>query len=67
MVLAAACSLREPRPVYGARNDREANEFMRRVRLGQTEVGSFVVTILSPVVPPEVQLTLLGTQTDHYP
>ena len=67
LVLAAACSLREPRPVYGARNDREANEFLRRVRLGQTEVGSFVVTILSPIVPPEVQLTLLGMETDADP
>ena len=67
LVLAAACSLRNPRPVYGARDNREANDFMRRVRLGQTETGSFVVTILSPVVPPEVQLTLLGMETHNEP
>ncbi len=67
LVLAAACSLREARPVYGARENREANEFIRRVRLGQTEISSFVVTILSPVVPPEVQLTLLGMETDNDP
>ena len=67
LVFAAACSLRNPRPVYGTRDDRGANEFMRRVRLGQTETGSFVVTILSPVVSPEVQLTLPGMETDNDP
>ena len=60
MMLAAACSLHNPRPVYRAGANREANEFMRRARLGQTETGSFVLTILSPVVPPQVQAPLLA-------
>ena len=67
LVFAAACSLRNPRPVYGTRDNRDAIEFLRRMRLGQTETGSFVVTILCPVVPPEVQLTLLGMETDNDP
>ncbi len=67
LVFTAACSLRNPRTVYGTRDDRGANEFMRRVRLGQTEAGSFVVTILSPVVSPEVQLGFQGMETDNDP
>ena len=59
MILAAACSLQDPRPVYRTGANREANEFIRRSRLGQTESGSFVLTLLSPVIPPRVQLPLL--------
>ena len=58
MLLAAACSVQDPRPVYRTGANREANEFMKQVRLGQTEAGSFVVTLLSPVVPPPVVPTL---------
>ena len=59
MVLATACSLREPRAVYRAGANREANDYLRRVRLGQTEHGSFIVTLISPVIPPPVQQPLL--------
>ena len=58
MLLAAACSVQDPRPVYRTGANREANEFMKQVRLGQTEAGSFVVTLLSPIVPPPVAPTL---------
>ena len=58
MLLAAACSVQDPRPVYRTGANREANEFMRQVRLGQTEAGSYVVTLLSPIVPPPVAPTL---------
>ncbi len=54
MVLAAACSLGEPRPVYRAGANREAADLTESMRLGQTEPGSFVVTVLTPVVPPPV-------------
>ena len=52
MLLSVACSLREPRPVYRAGANREAVDLLNRVRLGQTGQGSFVVTLLTPVVPP---------------
>ena len=55
MVLAAARSLREPGPLYRARPNREARDYMRQVRLGQTEQGSYVVTLLTPVVPPPIR------------
>ena len=51
MVLAAACSVREPRPFYHARANREAVDYMRRIRLGHTERGSCEVALLTPVVP----------------
>ena len=59
MLLAAACSLQGPRPLYRAGANKEASEFLSRVRLGQTEQGSFVVTLLSPVIPPPTQPPLL--------
>lgn len=55
MVLAAASSLREQGPVYRLRSNRQVNAYMRRVRLGQTERGSFVVSILSPVISPNAR------------
>ena len=54
MLLAAACAVRTPQPLYRAGANREAAEYMSRVKLGQTEHGSFVVTLLAPV-PPELQ------------
>ena len=57
MLLAAACSLRNPQPLYRAGANREASDYLRQVRLGQTEHGSFVVTLLTPVIPPPMQTT----------
>ena len=59
MVLAAARSLRDPKPLYRARPNRETRDYMRQVRLGQTEQGSYVVTLLTPVVPPPMQQAAL--------
>ena len=52
LLLSAACSVREPQPVYRPGANREAAELLKRMRLGQTDQGSFVVTLLTPVVPP---------------
>jgi hypothetical protein len=51
MLLAAACAARSPQPVYRPHAIQEADDYMRRVKLGQTEHGSFVVTLLAPVPP----------------
>ena len=58
MLLSAACSLRDLRPVYRAGANREAAELLKRVRLGQTDQGSFVVTLLTPIVPPPMPALL---------
>ena len=55
MLLAAACAAKVPQRVYRAGANREAAEYMKQVRLGQTEHGSFVVTLMAPV-PPMLQL-----------
>ena len=57
MLLAAACAAKAPQRVYRAGAKREAAEYMKQVRLGQTEHGSFVVTLMAPV-PPMLQTML---------
>jgi hypothetical protein len=55
MLLSAACSLLAPRQaVYRVGANREASEHVGRFRLGQTEQGSYVVTMLSSI-PPRLQ------------
>ena len=49
IVLAAACGAVEPRPVYRTKKPKHAHEYLERVRLGQTESGSYVVKLYSPV------------------
>ena len=55
LLLAAACSLEDRRPVYRVGSHQNAMDYLRRVRMGHTEQGSFAVTLLPPVVPPEVE------------
>ena len=59
MVLAAACSLHDPRSVYSAAADKEAMNFVRKLRMGQSEQESFVVTLLTPVVSPPIQQSFI--------
>ncbi len=58
LVLAAACAAVKPRPVFPTRKPAQAVEYLSKVRLGQTERGSFVLNIESPV-PPALQGQLL--------
>ena len=66
MILAAACSLQGPQPLYRAGANREARAYLNRVRLGQTEQGSFAITLLSPVIPPPTQRPLFPTLELEY-
>ena len=50
-MLAAACSTVVRRGNFPRRKPKQANEYMNRVRLGQTERGSFVLTLQCPVTP----------------
>ena len=67
MLLAAACSLNNPRPLYRAGANREAVDFVNQVRLGQTEPGSFVVTLLPPMIAPPTQKLLTPDMGDINP
>lgn len=54
MMLAAACAAIDKRPVYAKRKAQQAMDYLGHVRMGQTERGSYVLTIFSPV-PPELR------------
>lgn len=49
LLLAAACAAIEPRPNYPHRKFAEANDFVRRAQLEQTERGSFTVRVTCPI------------------
>ena len=58
LLLAAACSAHDPRPVYRTRKPGEAMDFLRRVKFAPPEEGSFIVTVHAPV-PPGLQPALM--------
>ncbi len=51
MLLAAACSADRPQRMYPGARNRNASEYLKKVRLGHTEPGSDVINLLSPVAP----------------
>ncbi|MCA9112976.1 MAG: hypothetical protein KDA52_23685 [Planctomycetaceae bacterium] len=51
LLLAAACSATEFRPVWHTRKPVQAVEQVRRIRIGQSERGSYIVTVISRVSP----------------
>lgn len=51
MMLAAACSTIERRAVWHKRKPDRAIDYLRGVRIGQTERGSYILTIISRVPP----------------
>jgi len=51
MLASAACAATDPRRAYYIGKMQRASDYIERVRLGQTEIGSFVVTLLAPVPP----------------
>ena len=53
LLLAAACSLSDrPRPAYRMAANREASALLEGFRLGQTEHGSFTLTLFTPPITP---------------
>ena len=58
-LLAAACATSNPQPVYRAGANKEASDFMKTVRLGQTGHGSFIINLLNKV-PPQIQPSLIA-------
>lgn len=51
VLLAAACAAVQPQKGYAARKPPQATRYLETLRLGQSERGSYVMTILSPVSP----------------
>jgi hypothetical protein len=54
LLLAASCSTLRPQPFHPQKAPWEATQFVKSCRLGQTERGSFIATIITPVTP-EIQ------------
>lgn len=51
MMLAGACAAVQHKAYYSRRRPEEANRFLKGLRLGQTERGSYILTVHSPVTP----------------
>jgi hypothetical protein len=51
LLLSAACSAVQPKIIYQKRKPDDAMRYLKRVKLGQTERGSFTVTLHSPITP----------------
>jgi hypothetical protein len=69
VLASAACAAFETRRAYYLGKVQQAADYMRRVRLGQTEHGSFIVTLLAPI-PPElvgVRQPILWPELDEEP
>lgn len=67
LLLAAACSARQPASFYPRQAYTEVLEFLKSCRLGQTERGSFIAKIIAPV-PPQIsrQNTLFDQDEDAW-
>ena len=63
-LLAAACSAVYPRQFFASRKPARATEYLRQARLGQSDRGSYVVTVHSPVPP---LITMAGFQEESEP
>lgn len=50
-LLAAACSAAEPRQFFASRKPAAAMDYLKQARLGQSERGSYVVSVETPVPP----------------
>lgn len=55
MALAAACATVSPRAAYATRKPQQAMDYLGKVRMGQTERGSFVLA-LHTSVPPRLRI-----------
>lgn len=66
LLLAAACSVIDPKPVFAKRKPEEAMRMLTRARFGQTELGSFVLT-MECAIPPLLQPALPGNADPDVP
>ncbi len=64
LMLAAACAAIQPRSVYAAKKFDQASDYMKKVKLGQTERGSYIVTALSPL--PSEQTTITNDAIEQF-
>ena len=63
MLIAAACSTVRPQRFFRSGRNKAAQDYIDEVRLGQTDQGSFIINLLSPV-PPALQHPLFPDMAD---
>jgi hypothetical protein len=51
LMMAAACAAIEPRGVFATRWPAQATQYLDHARFEQTDHGSYVLTVVSPVPP----------------
>ena len=51
LLRAAACSVSKPQRAFRAGRHKAASDYLETVHMGQTERGSFIINLLSPVPP----------------
>ncbi|MFM7166196.1 MAG: hypothetical protein ACKO3T_13230 [Planctomycetaceae bacterium] len=66
LLLAAACSALQSRAIWHKRKPAQAVDQVRRLRIGQTERGSYIITVISRVSP-ELHLPQDGQGMDAEP
>lgn len=57
MLLSAACSTVDPQAYFERKKPVQANQYLKGVRFGQTERGSFILNIVSPIFPAQLPLS----------
>ena len=65
MMLAGACSTVQPKAYHATRRPDDAVQYMNQLRLGQTERGSYVLNIISPVSPRLGQIDIFSDPIDE--
>ena len=60
MIMAAACSTVEPKAYFNKIKPKQATKYLGKVRIGQTERGSYILTIISPIN--EIKESLLSQE-----
>lgn len=62
LMVAAACATVKPRARYHSRRFDKANDYVDGLRLGQTERGSYVISVISRVTPAMIPPPGVGDQ-----
>lgn len=65
LIMSAACATVTKKPVYMSRKTEEVNEYLKKVKLGQTEIGSYIVTAHSPI-PVDDQMNLMNDGEEFF-
>lgn len=64
MMMAAACAALERRPVYHARKPDQAVKFVDALKIGPSEAGSFIATIVSPALTLSAEQNLFDASSE---